>query len=84
MGTHQEKTRMTVIPIIIEQHAEDASFNWLLRDAAVSEPHYSLDDLTKLDNRVLTVYVSQEMKDGKYVKTLFPGRSQVRFLLQQY
>ena len=48
----QEKTRMTVIPIIIEQHAEDAAFNWLLRDAAVSEPHYSLDDLAKLDNRV--------------------------------
>lgn len=43
---------MTVIPIIIEQHAEDASFNWLLRDAAVSAPHYSLDDLAKLDNRV--------------------------------
>ncbi len=43
---------MTVIPIIIEQHAEDAAFNWLLRDSAVSEPHYSLDDLAKLDNRV--------------------------------
>ncbi len=43
---------MTVIPIIIEQHAEDAAFNWLLRDADVSDLHYSLDDLAKLDNRV--------------------------------
>lgn len=43
---------MTIIPIIIEQHAEDAAFNWLLRDSAVHAPHYSLNDLAKLDNRV--------------------------------
>lgn len=43
---------MTVIPIIIEQHAEDAAFHWLLRDSAVHAPHYSLKDLSKLDNRV--------------------------------
>ncbi|MDG6025323.1 MAG: TIGR02270 family protein [Candidatus Brocadia sp.] len=43
---------MTVIPIIIEQHAEDAAFHWLLRDSAVYAPHYSLKDLSKLDNRV--------------------------------
>lgn len=30
---------MTVIPIIIEQHAEDAAFHWLLRDSAVHAPH---------------------------------------------
>ena len=43
---------MTVIPQIIEQHAEEAAFLWLLRAAAVSAPHYSLSDLEKLDDRV--------------------------------
>ena len=28
------------------------AFHWLLRDAAVCAPHYSLDDLAKLDNRL--------------------------------
>src|SRR5947207_4847128 len=37
---------------IITQHASDAAFLWLLRDAAVNQPHYSLADLAKLDNRV--------------------------------
>jgi len=43
---------MSVIPAVIEQHAEKAAFLWLLRDAAVHEPHYSLSDLAYLDNRV--------------------------------
>ena len=34
------------------QHADEAAFLWLLRDAAVSAPHYSLADLAKLDGRV--------------------------------
>jgi uncharacterized protein (TIGR02270 family) len=41
-----------VISVVIEQHAEAAAFHWLLRDAAVCAPHYSLDDLAKLDNRL--------------------------------
>ena len=41
-----------VIPVVIEQHAEAAAFHWLLRDVAVCAPHYSLDDLVKLDNRL--------------------------------
>src|SRR4030088_3041579 len=41
-----------VIPDIVSQHAEESSFLWLLRRAAVSAPHYSLKDLAKLDNRV--------------------------------
>jgi hypothetical protein len=41
-----------VIPTIIEQHAEEAAFLWLLRDAAVRAPHYSLKNLADLDNRV--------------------------------
>ena len=41
-----------IIPTIITQHAEEAAFLWLLRDTAIHEPHYSLKDLAKLDNRV--------------------------------
>jgi len=41
-----------VIPAVINQHAEEAAFLWLLRDMAVREPHYSLNDLAKLDDRV--------------------------------
>jgi len=40
------------IPHIIDQHAEEAAFLWLLRDSAVAEPHYSLKDLATLDNRI--------------------------------
>jgi uncharacterized protein (TIGR02270 family) len=40
------------IQSIIDQHAEEAAFLWLLRDAAVSAPHYSLKDLADLDDRV--------------------------------
>lgn len=41
-----------VIPDILQQHAEEAAFLWILRRAAVSAPHYRLKDLIKLDNRV--------------------------------
>ena len=40
------------IQSIIDQHAEEAAFLWLLRDAAVFAPHYSLKDLAHLDDRV--------------------------------
>lgn len=43
---------LQILPLVISQHAEEAAFNWLLRDAAVREPHYSLNDLAKLDKRV--------------------------------
>jgi len=41
-----------VIQTVVSQHAEETAFLWLLRDAAVGQPHYSLADLAKLDNRV--------------------------------
>jgi uncharacterized protein (TIGR02270 family) len=44
--------KASVIPTIIEQHAEEAAFLWLLRDAAIRAPHYSLKDLAHLDDRV--------------------------------
>ncbi len=40
------------IPVIVDRHAEDAAFLWLLRDAAVGSPHYTLKDLADLDNRL--------------------------------
>ena len=47
----QENIKMAIIPVIVEQHAEEAAFLWLLRDSAVIEPHYSLPDVAHLDNR---------------------------------
>ncbi|MDD5461277.1 MAG: TIGR02270 family protein [Methylococcales bacterium] len=41
-----------VIPHIIDQHAEEAAFLWLLRHNAIYAPHYNLKDLAKLDGRV--------------------------------
>lgn len=41
-----------VIPHIIDQHGEEAAFLWLLRDAAIKAPHYSVSDLADLDERV--------------------------------
>jgi uncharacterized protein (TIGR02270 family) len=43
---------MPIISAIVEQHAEEAAFLWLLRDRAVRAPHYRPDDLKRLDNRV--------------------------------
>ena len=41
-----------VIDTVIQQYAEEAAFLWLLRDAAVKQPHYDLSDLAELDDRV--------------------------------
>jgi uncharacterized protein (TIGR02270 family) len=41
-----------VIPAAIEQHAEEAAFLWSLRDTAALAPHYSLSELSHLDDRV--------------------------------
>jgi uncharacterized protein (TIGR02270 family) len=43
---------MSIISAVVEQHVEESSFLWLLRDSAVHEPHYSLSDLAHLDNRI--------------------------------
>ena len=53
MGKATEAIPMSqIIPEVGTQQAEEAAFLWLLRDAAVGQPHYSLADLAKLDNRV--------------------------------
>jgi uncharacterized protein (TIGR02270 family) len=41
-----------LIANILSQYVEDAAILWLQRDAAVSDPHYSLSDLAKLDGRL--------------------------------
>lgn len=37
---------------VVEQHADEASFLWTLRDAAVGDPLYDLGDLCELDERI--------------------------------
>lgn len=46
------KQTQSVIPHIIDQHAEEAAFLWLLRHNAIYAPHYNLKDLAKLDGRI--------------------------------
>jgi uncharacterized protein (TIGR02270 family) len=41
-----------VLENIVSQHAEEAAFLWLQREAAVGDPHFYLKDLVKWDNRV--------------------------------
>jgi uncharacterized protein (TIGR02270 family) len=41
-----------VIEPIVSQYAEEAAFLWLLRDAAVRSPNYSLRELARLDSRI--------------------------------
>lgn len=43
---------MRFIPLVLEQHAEEAAFLWILRDGAVHAPHYLLSDLARLDQRL--------------------------------
>ena len=43
---------MLIVEPVLSQNAEEAAFLWLLRYAAVQSPHYHLDELAKLGNRV--------------------------------
>ena len=43
---------MPIVESVITQHAEEAAFLWLLRDASSGQPHFRLMDLAKLDGRV--------------------------------
>lgn len=42
----------TIIGTLVSQYADGAPFLWLLRDAAVGEPHFDLADLAELDDRL--------------------------------
>lgn len=37
---------------VLSQHSEEAAFLWTIRTRAIGEPHYSLQDLARLDERV--------------------------------
>lgn len=41
-----------VLESVISQHAEETAFLWTMRNRAATEPHYSLADLAKLDERL--------------------------------
>ncbi len=43
---------MPSLEVVVEQHTEEAAFLGLLRSIAVHEPHYDLNHLTTLDNRI--------------------------------
>lgn len=43
---------MNIVPAVLEQHAEEAAFLWILRAGAVHAPHYTLGDLARLDLRL--------------------------------
>lgn len=43
---------MNTLPVVLDLHAEEASFLAILRDYALRAPHYDLDDLGKLEDRI--------------------------------
>jgi hypothetical protein len=43
---------VAIVETVIAQHAAEAAFLWLLREAACEQPQYRLKDLGKLDDRV--------------------------------
>lgn len=45
-------TARASIPQVVEEHAVDSAFYWLLRDAAVSQPHFALRHLARLDDHL--------------------------------
>ncbi len=52
IGFSPQEISSMVNEIVVRQHAENASFLWTQRDRAVTEPHYRLKDIAKLDERV--------------------------------
>jgi uncharacterized protein (TIGR02270 family) len=43
---------MAIIPLIIDQHVEEAAFLWSIRDVSSGAPHYKLWELARHDNRL--------------------------------
>ena len=52
IGFKPEEISALVNRDVVEQHAEEAAFLWLLRDGAAQAPNYNLQDLADLDERV--------------------------------
>jgi uncharacterized protein (TIGR02270 family) len=45
-------TPRLVLPDVVEEHAEEAAFLWMLRDAAARSADYTLEELAELDDRL--------------------------------
>jgi uncharacterized protein (TIGR02270 family) len=43
---------MKTLPVVLDLHVEEAAFLAILRDYALRAPHYDLDDLGKLEERI--------------------------------
>ncbi|MGA2256555.1 MAG: hypothetical protein ABSG53_18055, partial [Thermoguttaceae bacterium] len=43
---------MIAITCVVDQHAQQSALLWLRRDRAVTEPHYTMADMAKLDGRL--------------------------------
>lgn len=43
---------MKTLPVVLDLHGEEAAFLAILRDYALRAPHYDLDDLGKLEERI--------------------------------
>jgi uncharacterized protein (TIGR02270 family) len=52
VGVSPSEISSLINEVVVEQHAEEASFLWTIRDRAVHLPNYSLKDLSGLDERV--------------------------------
>lgn len=48
----EQKKRLPVLPSVVEQHNDEASFLWLLRNNLVTAPHRGLPDLARHDRRL--------------------------------
>src|SRR5262245_56308405 len=52
VGLSPGESSALIIEAVVEQHAEEAAFLWTTRERAVHASHYSLKDLSGLDERV--------------------------------
>jgi uncharacterized protein (TIGR02270 family) len=57
-----------IIDSVVAQHAEDAAFLWLLREAGCDHAHFGLPDLAKLDERVEANLDGLRIADGAGVE----------------
>ena len=65
---------MTVrIPGILEEHAEDAAFLWMLRDQAALAPDYDRNELAELEER-LVAHLDPLLAGGEEARVLVRGQ----------
>ncbi|MCW8998926.1 MAG: hypothetical protein OQK04_09450 [Kangiellaceae bacterium] len=52
LTTKTQKISASAFREIYEQHVNDASFLWVLRNVALNQPHYTQEDFLDLENRI--------------------------------